>query len=33
MSRYELGLRYLDVDLDDRKALHSFIRKAVERGS
>lgn len=33
MSKYELGLRYLDVDLDDRKALHSFIRKAVERGS
>jgi hypothetical protein len=33
MSWYELGLRYLDVDEDDKRALHAFIQKAVERGS
>jgi len=33
LSSYELGLRYLDVDEDDKRALHAFIQKAVERGS
>jgi c-di-GMP-binding flagellar brake protein YcgR len=30
LTKYAYGLRYLDVDVDDRKALHTFIRKAVE---
>lgn len=33
MRKYVLGLRYLDVDVDDKKALNAFIQKAVERGS